>query len=79
MVQTRQKASAILKLNISEDDNSLDFELARSVAAYFGLDTATSTEIINQTQKVVSNWQQLATQYGISRAEQEDNAGAFRY
>ena len=68
-----------LKLNISEDDNSLDFELALSVAAYFGLDNATSNEIINQTKKVVSNWQQLATQYGISRSEQEDNAGAFRY
>lgn len=68
-----------LKLNISEDDNSLDFELALSVAAYFGLDNATSDEIINQTKKVVSNWQQLATQYRISRSEQEDNAGAFRY
>lgn len=68
-----------LKLNISEDDNSLDFELALSVAAYFGLDNATSDEIINQTKKVVSNWQQIATQYGISRSEQEDNAGAFRY
>ena len=68
-----------LKLNISEDDNSLDFELALSVAASFGLDNATSDEIINQTKKVVSNWQQLATQYGISRSEQEDNAGAFRY
>lgn len=68
-----------LKLNISEDDNSLDFELALSVAAYFGLDNATSDEIINQTKKVVSNWQQLATQYEISRSEQEDNAGAFRY
>ena len=68
-----------LKLNISEDDNSLDFELALSVAAYFGLDNATSNEIINQTKKVVSNWQQLATQYGISRSEQEDNTSAFRY
>lgn len=68
-----------LKLNISEDDNSLDFELALSVAAYFGLDNATSNEIINQTKEVVSKWQQLATQYGISRSEQEDNAGVFRY
>lgn len=68
-----------LKLNISEDDNSLDFELALSAAAYFGLDNATSNEIINQTKKVVSNWQQLASKYGISRSEQEDNAGAFRY
>lgn len=68
-----------LKLNISEDDNSLDFELALSVAAYFGLDNATANKIINQTKKVVSNWQQFAGKYGISRSEQEDNAGAFRY
>lgn len=68
-----------LKLNISEDDNSLDFELALSVAAYFGLDNVISNEIINQTKKVISNWQQLAGKYGISCSEQEDNAGAFRY
>lgn len=68
-----------LKLNISEDDNSLDFELVLSTVAYFGLDTKTANEIVNQTKKVVSTWSQLATKYGISRSEQEDSAGAFRY
>lgn len=68
-----------LKLNITEDDNSLDFELALSTAAYFGLDSLTSNEIVNQTKRVVSTWQQLAIKYGISRSEQEDTARAFRY
>lgn len=35
-----------LKLNVSEDENSLDFELALSVAAYFGLENAPSNEIM---------------------------------
>lgn len=68
-----------LKLNISEDDNSLNFELALSTAAYFGLDSPTSNKIVNQTKMVVSTWQQLATKYGISRSEQEDIATAFMY
>lgn len=68
-----------LKLNISENDNSLDFELALSTAAYYGLDTEQSNEIVRQIKKVVSGWQQFAIKYGISRSEQEDTAGAFRY
>ena len=68
-----------LKLNISENDNSLDFELALSTAAYYGLDTEQSNEIVCQIKTAVSGWQQLAIKYGISRSEQEDTAGAFRY
>lgn len=68
-----------LKLNISEDDNSLDFELALSTAAYYGLDTKQSNEIVCQIKKAVSGWQQLTIKYGISRSEQEDTARAFRY
>ncbi len=68
-----------LKLNISEDDNSLDFELALSTAAYYGLNSEQSNEIVFQIKKAVSGWQQLATKYGISRSEQEDTAPAFRY
>lgn len=68
-----------LKLNISENDNSLDFELALSTAAYYGLDAKQSNEMVRQIKKAVSGWQQLATKYGISRSEQEDTARAFRY
>lgn len=68
-----------LKLNISEDDNSLDFELALSVAEYFGLDPVKAGSILSQIRKVVSNWRSIATKYGISRSEQDDIAGAFRF
>jgi serine/threonine-protein kinase HipA len=68
-----------LKLNITEDDNSLDFELALSTIDYFGIEIEKATKIIGQTKRVVSTWQQIATKYGISRSEQEDMAGAFRY
>ena len=68
-----------LKLNISENDNSLDFELALSIVAYFGIGIVRANEIVNQTKNVVSAWQKLAAKYGISRSEQEDMAPAFRY
>nr|WP_320059139.1 HipA domain-containing protein [uncultured Bacteroides sp.] len=68
-----------LKLNISEDDNSLDFELALSVAEYFGLDPVKAGSILSQIRTVVSNWRSIATKYGISRSEQDDIAGAFRF
>jgi serine/threonine-protein kinase HipA len=67
-----------LKLNISENDNSLDFDLALSTSGYFGVDGVKANEIVNQTKKVVSNWKQLATKYGISRSEQDDISPAFR-
>jgi serine/threonine-protein kinase HipA len=68
-----------LKLNISEDDNSLDFELALSVAKYFGLDNQKTNSILSEIKKVVSSWQHVASKYGISRSEQELVATAFRY
>lgn len=68
-----------LKLNISEDDNSLDFDLPMSVAKYFGLDKKRSEEILSEIKSVVSDWQKYATACSISRTEQELVAGAFRY
>jgi len=66
-----------LKLNISEIDNSLDFDLALSVAEYFGLDNKRSEEIFNDIILVVSGWQKIATRYGIPRSEQDIMASAF--
>lgn len=68
-----------LKLNISEDDNSLDFELVLNVAKYFGLNASKANKILSQIRKTTSSWQQIATKNGISRSEQEDMAQAFRY
>ncbi|MFK7984179.1 MAG: type II toxin-antitoxin system HipA family toxin [Saprospiraceae bacterium] len=68
-----------LSLNIDTDDNALDFELARSVAAYFQLTPTTSQQIITEVKAVVSQWRTIALEIGISRAEQEMMAGAFRF
>jgi len=67
-----------LKLNITETDNSLDFELALSIAAYLGIDQVQAHDIISQVKKAVSSWKNVATEYGLSREEQEYMNSAFR-
>jgi len=67
-----------LKLNITEHDNALDFSLALEVAPYFRLHPTAATQIINDVQKIVANWQQVANSYKISRTEQELMRRAFR-
>ncbi len=66
-----------LTLNISETDNALDFELAKSVARYFRVTDSAAKTIIDHTQKVIGGWQKLASKYQIKRAEQELMAQAF--
>lgn len=66
-----------LKLNISEDDNALDIDLAMEVYPYFRLNETQAKEIINQVKNAVKIWRKLAEKYGISRAEQEMKAPAF--
>lgn len=66
-----------LKLNISEDDNSLDFDLAMSVSPYFRLSESRATEILQSIKQHVSNWNKVATKYNISRSEQDLVAPAF--
>ncbi|MDR1981709.1 MAG: HipA domain-containing protein [Tannerellaceae bacterium] len=68
-----------LKLNISENDNSLDFDLAVSVAGYFGLSGRQANTILNDVRSSVSSWRKIATKQEISRLEQEGMAKAFRY
>ena len=66
-----------LALNIDMDSNSLDFDLAKSVGEYFQLDTTNSNQIIEEICEGVSQWRILATEIGISRAEQEIMSPAF--
>jgi serine/threonine-protein kinase HipA len=68
-----------LTLNISETDNSLDWDLARSVAKYFRIEDRQAVEIITQTIKIVSQWPKIAAKYKIKRAEQELMAQAFEH
>lgn len=66
-----------LTLNISEDDNSLDVNLALSVTPYFRIEEETAKKIIKEIQAVVSTWKDVAKKYGISNAEMEQMSTAF--
>jgi serine/threonine-protein kinase HipA len=67
-----------LKLNISEDDNSLDFDLALEVIPYFRLSEKKARQILAEVKKAVSQWRLIAQGYGISRSEQDYMERAFR-
>ncbi|TVQ73974.1 MAG: type II toxin-antitoxin system HipA family toxin [Balneolaceae bacterium] len=66
-----------LHLNIDEQDNRLDTEIARSVAEYFRLSPSRSTGIISEMKKVVSTWVSVARKNRISNHEIELMAAAF--
>lgn len=68
-----------LKLNISEDDNSLDFDLVLSVAKYFRLSNEEAEKIITTIKGIVSNWKDVAIKYQIPNSEQDMMESAFRY
>lgn len=68
-----------LKLNISDDDNSLDLDLALEVCEFFRLSENRAKEIIEEVKAAVINWRNVADKYGISRAEQELKAQAFQH
>jgi len=67
-----------LKLNISDEDNSLDLNLAMDVSDFFRLTEKRANEIIDEVLNAVGNWQDIATKYGMSRVEQELKSLAFR-
>lgn len=68
-----------LALNIDTDDNALDFELAKSVGAFFKLGESEMTLIIDDVKRAVSHWTEIAKDIGISRSEQEIMASAFKF
>jgi serine/threonine-protein kinase HipA len=68
-----------LALNIDTEDNSLDFDLAKSVAEYFQLSDSETETIIVDIKKAVRNWKVIAHDIGIPNSEQEIMASAFRY
>ena len=68
-----------LSLNISEDDNSLDFDLCLSVAEYFRWDLKEAKSHILKTKKEVSKWSERATELNISNSEKNLMETAFNY
>lgn len=67
-----------LKLNIDDEDNSLDIDLVMKTAPYYLLSNQRAEEIKKEVTKAVSSWRKLATQYKISPSEIERKAKAFR-
>ncbi|MFA5010523.1 MAG: HipA domain-containing protein [Ignavibacteria bacterium] len=66
-----------LKLNISETDNSLDIDLALSVANNFRIKSARAKEIIFSIKKEIKNWNSLAKKYKVAKDEQEYMSKSF--
>ncbi|WP_394994114.1 type II toxin-antitoxin system HipA family toxin [Emticicia sp.] len=67
-----------LKLNISENDNSLEIDLALEVAPYFRLTQVKAKQISESIKKAVSAWQSAANKYKIDKNEQELLRRAFQ-
>lgn len=67
-----------LSLNIDMDDNSLDFELAKSVGGFFRLSENEMDTILEEVTTVVKNWKSLAKQIGIRNSEIALMDSAFR-
>jgi len=66
-----------LHLSISDDDNSLDYDLAMEVINFFQLSTSDAQKIKDEVLTSVSHWKDAATKIGISRSEQQLMAPAF--
>jgi serine/threonine-protein kinase HipA len=66
-----------LSLNITDSDNSLDLDLAMTIAGYFRLSDDKASQIIQQVSAVVKDWRKVAANYKISNAEQERMSVAF--
>ena len=67
-----------LALNIDTDNNALDFDLVKSVGEYFQLSPSEMEIIMKEVFSAITCWKEIAKEIGISRAEQEMMASAFR-
>lgn len=67
-----------MNLNISDSDNSLDYDLALDVAEQFRLKKDEAVNIIEDITSKVRNWKAVAEKYDIPRSEQLIMEKAFR-
>lgn len=68
----------MIHLNISWDSNALDFDLVKSVAEDFRVNSTRASEIISSIKKEVSGWEKVAEAQGIPRAERQRMENAFK-
>ncbi|MDD4096108.1 MAG: type II toxin-antitoxin system HipA family toxin [Oscillospiraceae bacterium] len=67
-----------LSLNVDENSNSIDFELALSVAGWFDMADKQAIEALKEIKDLVeSHWRQLAKRFELSRNEMDHMAPAF--
>jgi len=67
-----------LSLNVDENSNSIDFELALSAAGWFDVTDKQAIEGMNEIKDVVeSHWRRLAKRFELSRNEMDHMAPAF--
>lgn len=66
-----------LHLNISDDDNSLNYDIAMDVIHFFQLSQERAEEIKSKVLTSVSKWEVVATKVGLSRREQQVMKFAF--
>jgi len=66
-----------LHLNITDSDNSLDYELAMTVIDFFQLERGQALKIKDEVLTSVGNWKAKASAVGLSRSEQKLMEPAF--
>jgi len=67
-----------LTLNISKDDNALDFNLALEQAEFFGLTADEAQDILEYLTVVVGQWRNAAAAAGLAPSEIRSMETAFR-
>lgn len=67
-----------LSLNISEDDNSLEYDLCLEVAEYFRWKVNDAEKYIKEASAEISKWNEIAKELGIPNREISYMANAFR-
>lgn len=70
-------SSSGLHLNINDNDNRLNYDLAMEVIDFFQLGEKDAEEIRDEVLSEVGHWKTLATKVGLSRGEQQLMASAF--
>lgn len=66
-----------MALNIDDQSNVQDLQLAYETGPFYRLETRQMTEIVQQVTEAVSQWQHLAKEISIPRAQQQLMAPAF--
>ena len=66
-----------LHLNITDNDNSLNYDLAMEVIEFFQLGIAQAREIKEEVLTSVACWQAVASSIGISKGERRQMEAAF--